>query len=83
MDSARALPNGVVTFLMTDVEGSTRLWERDPEAMRQALLRHDTVLAACIEHYNGHVVKSRGEGDSIFAVFARAPDAVAWWSLRT
>ena len=77
MSSARALPNGVVTFLMTDVEGSTRLWERDPEAMRQALVRHDTVLAACIERYNGHVVKSRGEGDSIFAVFRHVRDAVS------
>ena len=42
MDSSRALPTGVVTFLMTDVEGSTRLWERDPEAMRQALARTDS-----------------------------------------
>src|SRR5229473_7562683 len=77
MNSARALPNGVVTFLMTDVEGSTRLWERDPEAMRQALQRHDMVLAACIQRYNGHVVKSRGEGDSIFAVFRHVRDAVS------
>src|SRR3982075_1286159 len=77
MDSSRALPNGVVTFLMTDVEGSTRLWEREPEAMRQALLRHDTVVAACIQRYNGHVVKSRGEGDSIFAVFRHVRDAVS------
>src|SRR5216683_1369127 len=64
MDSSRALPNGVVTFLMTDVEGSTRLWERDPEAMRQALQRHDTVVAACIQRYSGYVVKSRGEGNA-------------------
>src|SRR5216683_4433185 len=77
MDSSRALPNGVVTFLMTDVEGSTRLWERDPEAMRQALQRHDTVVAACIQRYSGYVVKSRGEGDSIFAVFRHVRDAVS------
>src|SRR6266566_5905139 len=77
MNSAHALPNGVVTFLMSDVEGSTRLWERDPEAMRQALQRHDTVLAACIQRYDGHVVKSRGEGDSIFAVFRHVRDAVS------
>src|SRR5712692_53921 len=77
MDSARALPDGVVTFLMTDVEGSTRLWERDPEAMRQALVRHDTVVAACVQRYSGHVVKSRGEGDSIFAVFHHVRDAVS------
>src|SRR4030081_1752400 len=77
MNSARALPNGGVTFLMTDVEGSTRLWERDPEATRQAPQRHDTVLAACIQRFNGHVVKSRGEGDSIFAVFRHVRDAVS------
>src|SRR6266852_5239845 len=77
MDSLRALPNGVVTFLMTDVEGSTRLWEREPEAMRQALLRHDAVVAACVQRYNGHVVKSRGEGDSVFAVFSHVRDAVS------
>jgi class 3 adenylate cyclase len=77
MDSSRALPTGVVTFLMTDVEGSTRLWERDPEAMRQALVRHDTVVAACVQRYGGHVVKSRGEGDSIFAVFRHVRDAVS------
>src|SRR6266852_8574237 len=77
MDSSRALPNGVVTFLMTDVEGSTRLWERDPEAMSLALQRHDTLVAACIQRYNGYVVKRRGEGDSIFAVFRHVRDAVS------
>ncbi len=77
MDSSRALPNGVVTFLMTDVEGSTRLWEREPEAMSLALQRHDTLVAACIQRYNGHLVKSRGEGDSIFAVFRHVRDAVS------
>src|SRR4030081_3765942 len=76
MDSARMLPNGVVTFLMTDVEGSTRLWERDPEAMRQALQRYVTLCSACIQRYIGQVVKSRGEGDSIFAVFRHVRDAV-------
>src|SRR3981081_2424715 len=77
MNSARALPNGVVTVLVTDVEGGMRLWERDREAMRQALQRHDTVLGACIQRYYGHVVKSRGEGDSIFAVFRHVRDAVS------
>ena len=38
------LPTGTVTFLLTDVQGSTALWERDPEAMRQALARHDALM---------------------------------------
>src|SRR5207244_9777673 len=69
-------PTGTVTFLFTDIEGSTRLWEQYPEAMRAALARHDALLASCIEQYAGIVVRSRGEGDSFFAVFHRAGDAV-------
>ena len=71
------LPSGTVTFLLTDIEGSTRRWEQDPEAMRATLVRHDALLMAGIERHGGVVVKSRGEGDSFFAVFARATDAVA------
>src|SRR5438093_2695050 len=70
------LPTGTVTFLFTDIEGSTRLWEQHPEAMRRALARHHTLVATAIEERGGVVVKSRGEGDSVFAVFARATDAV-------
>jgi len=44
-----ALPSGVVTFLFTDIEGSTRRWEADPEAMRAALAAHDDVLRTAIE----------------------------------
>jgi class 3 adenylate cyclase len=65
-----------VTFLLTDVEGSTRLWEREPEAMHVALSRHDAIVAAGIRQHHGVLVKSRGEGDSIFAVFERTRDAV-------
>ena len=65
-----------VTFLLTDVEGSTALWEADPAAMRQALARHDALLADGIAEHGGVVVKSRGEGDSVFAVFDMASDAV-------
>ncbi len=71
------LPMGTVTFLLTDVEGSTRLWEHHPDAMKPVLARHDTVIASTVEKHSGAVVKSRGEGDSIFSVFARASDAVA------
>ncbi len=71
------LPTGTVTFLFTDVVGSTRLWEETPEAMRSALVRHDELIEACVAAHDGVVVRPRGEGDSRFAVFARASDAVA------
>ena len=68
------LPAGTVTFLLTDIEGSTRLWETVPEAMEEALERHNRLLAGVIGGHGGVVVTSRGEGDSFFAVF---PSAVA------
>src|SRR5438132_10087617 len=71
------LPTGTITFLFTDIEGSTRLWEQHPEAMEAALARHDALAAAVIQQHEGHLVKHRGGGDSLFAVFARAVDAVA------
>src|SRR2546428_2445421 len=71
------LRSGTITFLFTDIEGSTRLWEQHPEAMREALARHDELVTAGLERHGGLVVKSRGEGDSFFAVFARATDALA------
>ncbi len=54
-----------------------QLWEQHPEEMRIALARHDALLTACIERHAGTVIKSRGEGDSFFAVFNRAADAAA------
>jgi class 3 adenylate cyclase len=48
-----AAPSGVVTFLFTDVEGSTRRWEADAEGMRKALAAHDKVLRTAIEAYDG------------------------------
>src|ERR671932_681683 len=70
------LPTGTVTFLFTDIEGSTTLWEQQPAAMRAALVRHDALVEAIIAVHDGAVVRPRGEGDSRFAVFARATDAV-------
>src|SRR5262245_945563 len=70
-----ALPSGTVTFLFTDLEGSTRLWEGEPEAMRGALARHDEIVRAAIESHLGHVVKTTGDG--AHAVFGTASDAVA------
>src|SRR5262245_34644280 len=72
-----ALPTGTVTFLLTDVEGSTRLWEQHPEATRAALVQHDAIVEFLTEQHHGCVVRPRGEGDSRFCVFARATDAVA------
>jgi class 3 adenylate cyclase len=77
MDPAMSRPTGTVTFLFTDIEGSTRLWEQQPEAMEEALARHDALAAGIIQQHDGHLVKHRGEGDSLFAVFTRAADAVA------
>ena len=47
------LPSGTVTFLFTDLEGSTRLWEEHPDAMRPALARHDEIVRASIEASSG------------------------------
>jgi predicted ATPase/class 3 adenylate cyclase len=69
------LPAGTVTFLFTDIEGSTRLWERHPTAMQHALARHDALLRQVIAAHQGVMVK--GTGDGLHAAFARAPDAVA------
>ena len=71
------LPSGVVTFVMTDIEGSTRLWAEAPEAMRTALARHDAIAADVIAEHGGFLIKPRGEGDSTFSVFGRPTDAVA------
>jgi len=69
------LPAGTVTFLFTDIEGSTRLWEQQPDAMRAALARHDALLRQVIAAHQGVLVK--GTGDGLHAAFARAPDGVA------
>src|SRR5262244_423685 len=54
------LPTGTVTFLFTDIEGSTRLWESVPEAMEVALERHNRLLTGVIDYHGGLVVTSRG-----------------------
>src|SRR5579871_5792465 len=70
-------PSEVVTFLLTDIEGSSEVWEAEPAAMRRALARHDAVFARGIAAHDGRLIKSRGEGDSMFAVFARPTEAIA------
>src|SRR6516165_7511758 len=69
------LPSGTVTFLFTDIEGRTSLWEHYPVPMRQALALHDALLRATIESHHGHVFKS--VGDAFCAAFPTAPDALA------
>ncbi|MBS0321696.1 MAG: hypothetical protein JSR18_14215 [Proteobacteria bacterium] len=69
------LPTGTVSLLFTDIEGSTRLWETQPDAMRAALARHDAILRHCIDERRGHVFKTGG--DAFCAVFATAPDALS------
>ena len=72
---AEVLPTGTVTFLFTDIEGSTTLWEESPVAMRAALAHHDALLRSAIESSDGCIVKSTGDG--VHAVFAAAADALA------
>ena len=71
-----ALPQGVVTFLLTDIEGSSPLWEAHGMAMGSALARHEALVAEAVVSHNGQLIKARGEGDSTLSVFARASDAV-------
>ena len=70
------LPTGVMTFCMSDIEGSVGLWESRPAAMAEALVRHDELIAAIVEANGGRFVKSMGEGDSTASVFQSATQAV-------
>ena len=76
-DTTAALPAGTVTFLLTDIEGSTRLWESDPDAMARAVSAHYVVLSNAVGRHRGVRPVEQGEGDSVVAAFARASDAVA------
>ena len=69
-----AAPSGVVTFLFTDIEGSTRRWEADAAAMRAALMAHDEVLRSSIEAHDGFLFSHTGDG--VVAAFASPRSAV-------
>ena len=71
----RLLPTGTVTFLFTDIEGSTRLWERHRAEMQRALADHDAIIRDAIEAHAGYLVKTTGDG--AHAAFAIATDAIA------
>lgn len=69
------LPRGTVTFLFTDIEGSSRLWERHGDEMAEVVRLHDELLADSVTRHGGTVVKYLGDG--VMAVFAEAGSAVA------
>ncbi|HVB71920.1 MAG TPA: tetratricopeptide repeat protein [Ktedonobacteraceae bacterium] len=68
------LPTGTVTYLFTDIEGSTERWERHPEVMRAAVAQHDVLLRSIIEAHRGSVFKTAG--DAFYVAFAVALDAL-------
>ncbi|MFZ1164986.1 BTAD domain-containing putative transcriptional regulator, partial [Mycobacterium sp.] len=66
-----------VTFLLTDIEGSTAAWEADAAAMAVALARHDELVEQIVTSRGGRLIKTRGEGDATFSVFERASAAAS------
>ena len=71
------LPEGVITFLLTDVEGSSRLWEEDPDAMRAAISVHDELLEGAVGAARGQRPLEQGEGDSAVVAFSEASRALS------
>ncbi|MBV9351512.1 MAG: AAA family ATPase, partial [Mycobacterium sp.] len=66
-----------VTFLLTDIEGSTAAWETDADAMAAALARHDELVEQVVTSHGGRLIKTRGEGDATFSAFERPSAAAA------
>jgi predicted ATPase/class 3 adenylate cyclase len=75
--SSTALPTGTVTLLMADIEGSTRSWEIQPDAMAAAMTAMDRTLPELVDTHRGVCPTAQGEGDSFVVSFTRASDAVA------
>ena len=75
MPMAEHPPSGTVTFLLTDLEGSTRMWEQDPEAMKAAMVRHDELLEKSISANDGFIFARMGDG--MAAAFYSAGNAVS------
>jgi predicted ATPase/class 3 adenylate cyclase len=67
-------PTGTLTFLFTDIEGSTKMWEQDPEAMQASLARHDELLRSVIEERGGYIFKT--VGDAFCCAFPTTPEAL-------
>ncbi len=72
--TTQEFPSGTVTFLFTDLEGSTQLWEDYPQAMKSALSRHDAILQEAVKTERGKIIKTTGDG--LHAVFPTASDGV-------
>jgi len=70
---AEALPTGVVTLCLSDIEGSSAMWESDPAAMAQAQVRHDELIADCVSAAGGQLIESMGEGDSTVSLCSTPP----------
>jgi predicted ATPase/class 3 adenylate cyclase/DNA-binding CsgD family transcriptional regulator len=77
LDVSGLLPTGTLTLLLADVEGSTRLWETQPDEMTAAIARLNQTVSEIIAEHDGVRPIEQGEGDSFVAAFARASDAVA------
>lgn len=73
----RNLPTGIVTFVLTDIEGSTRYWQQYPDAMPEAVACHNRIAERIVEEHHGFLLKKQGEGDSLFIVFDSPTEAVA------
>jgi predicted ATPase/class 3 adenylate cyclase/Flp pilus assembly protein TadD len=74
-ESPPTSPSGTISFLFSDIEGSTKRWDQQPDEMQAALRRHDSLIRAAISAHQGHVFKTIG--DAFCAAFSTAPDAVA------
>ena len=75
MNAVSIIPVGTVTFLFTDLEGSTRSWEQQGPAMSKALARHDAIVRTACAENNGYVFKTLG--DAFCVAFGAAHDALA------
>ncbi|HVC78201.1 MAG TPA: LuxR C-terminal-related transcriptional regulator [Candidatus Micrarchaeaceae archaeon] len=71
------LPEGTITFMLTDLQGSTQAWEKLPKAMRAAMAKHDAILARAVRDNAGELVEAGREGDSVLAVFRTAASAAS------
>jgi class 3 adenylate cyclase len=72
-----SLPSGTVTFLLTDIEASSRSWEADPDAMAEAVAHHYDILDEAITQHSGLRPTEQGEGDTVVGAFPKASDAIA------
>src|SRR4051812_48776135 len=72
--SHNAPPSGTVTFLFTDIEGSTKLWEKYPDRMPKVLERHNEILRSAVENHGGYVFKT--VGDAFCATFSHPREAL-------